>query len=172
MAPALPQSADGPCVPAGARRGADHPSRGHGRVLCVRGAASPRHHREDDPANEFASRRARAGPWLRFGMGHAPIGPLGRGGRIRVLLPPEASAFAAIVRLGSPRERNNRLGASPSASMVNTSAGRRWGGQSVIVTDQNDVGHSQGVLNLLGVEKRVVVAEGLAELPQVFAAIV
>src|ERR1700678_2744377 len=43
-------------------------------------------------------------------------------------------------------------------------------GQRVVVADQNHVGGMQSILHLLGVKQRIVAAEGLAELAQVFAA--
>ena len=45
-------------------------------------------------------------------------------------------------------------------------------GQSVVVTDQNHVGGVQSILNLLRVENRIVAAEGLVELAQIFTAAV
>ena len=45
-------------------------------------------------------------------------------------------------------------------------------GQGMVVADQDDVGGVQSILNLLGVEKRIVAAEGLAELTKIFSAAV
>src|SRR5712692_1388047 len=43
------------------------------------------------------------------------------------------------------------------------------GGQSMVVPDQNNVGGTQGTLNLLRVEERIIVAESLVELPEILA---